>query len=67
MTFPPGIYLQPIVDKNATQPQEKTITGTVTDVNGEPILGVTVLVKGSNIGTITDAEGKFQLIIPVQC
>ena len=44
--------------------QEVTITGTVTDANGEPIVGVTVLVKGTTIGTITDVDGQFQLEIP---
>ncbi len=50
--------------QNATQQPEKTISGTVTDINGEPITGVTVIVKGTSIGTITDITGKFQLKIP---
>ena len=54
----------PGYSQNTTQQQEKTITGTVTDFNGEPITGVTVIVKGTTIGAITDVAGKFQLEIP---
>ncbi|MCW0484511.1 TonB-dependent receptor [Gaoshiqia sediminis] len=41
--------------------QVKTITGVVTGVNGDPIPGVSVVVKGTTQGTITDIEGKFSL------
>lgn len=38
-----------------------TVTGTVTDAQGEPLIGATVLVKGSTLGTSTDLDGKFTL------
>lgn len=41
--------------------QTKNVTGTVTDSNGETIIGASILVKGSGNGTITDFEGKFAL------
>ena len=46
--------------------QTIVITGTVTSaVEGEgPIPGVTVQVKGTTIGTITDANGKYTLTVP---
>lgn len=44
--------------------QEKAITGKVTDSNGKPVESASVLVKGTSIGTSTDAEGKFQFKIP---
>ncbi len=46
--------------------QERTITGTVTSsVEGEgPIPGVTVVVKGTAVGTITDANGKYSVNVP---
>lgn len=39
----------------------KTMTGTVLDANGEPIIGASVVVKGQSHGTITDFDGKFTL------
>lgn len=36
----------------------------MTDTQGEPIIGATVLVKGTGIGTATDIDGKFSLDIP---
>lgn len=41
--------------------QTKTVTGTVTDVNGEPIIGANVLEKGTTNGIITDLDGNFSL------
>jgi TonB-linked SusC/RagA family outer membrane protein len=41
--------------------QKKTITGKVSDVAESPLPGVSVVVKGTTTGTITDAEGKFSL------
>ena len=39
-----------------------TVNGTVfSEEDSEPIQGATVLIKGTNIGTITDADGKFIL------
>lgn len=37
------------------------VTGTVSDENGNPLPGVSVVVKGTSIGTLTDANGKFSL------
>ncbi len=43
---------------------ERTITGKVTESSGEPLPGVNVLVKGTQSGTVTGAEGAFTLNIP---
>ncbi len=43
---------------------QSKIDGFVKDEKGEPILGVSVYVDGSTIGTITDENGYFSLIIP---
>ena len=40
------------------------VNGTVKDKTGEPIPGVTVLVKGTTIGTVTDIDGKYFLVAP---
>lgn len=37
------------------------VTGVVTDQVGEPLIGVNVLVQGTNMGTATDIDGKFEL------
>lgn len=37
------------------------ITGTVTDANGEPLVGVRVSVKGTSVGTLTSSDGSFTL------
>jgi TonB-linked SusC/RagA family outer membrane protein len=47
------------------QQQTKNITGKVTDENGLPLPGVTVLVPGTTTGTVTDTEGAFRLEVPV--
>jgi len=45
--------------------QQFTVSGTVTDAStGEPMAGVTVLVKGTSTGKLTDASGKFTLTLP---
>ncbi len=38
---------------------QKTVTGTVKDANGEPMIGVSVIVAGTGNGTVTDLEGHF--------
>ena len=40
------------------------ISGKVTDESGEPLPGASVLVKGTNIGVITDADGNYRLSAP---
>ena len=43
---------------------QQTVTGTVTDVEGIGIPGTTVLHKGTNNGTVTDANGNFSINVP---
>lgn len=42
----------------------QTVTGTVTDESNVPIPGVSIVVKGTGLGIISDAEGKFQIEVP---
>lgn len=44
--------------------QNRTVTGKVTDENGNPIPNASVLIKGTNIGTTTKADGTYSLSIP---
>lgn len=48
-------------DNNVLGDQKKTVTGKVTDSEGEPLPGVTVLIKGTNNGTVTDFDGNYSL------
>src|SRR5690554_1947166 len=45
-------------------PFDVTVSGTVTDQEGEPIPGATVLVHGASVGTATDLEGRYSLTVP---
>lgn len=46
-------------------PQEKTvIKGKVTDSKGSPYPGVTVRIKGTNIGVVSDNDGHYELTLP---
>lgn len=49
------------MDKYAFMQQQRKISGTVTSENGEPLPGVSIVIKGTSQGTITDVEGKFLL------
>lgn len=41
-----------------------TIQGTVKDNKGEAVIGAAIIVKGTTVGTISDADGKFSLTLP---
>jgi TonB-linked SusC/RagA family outer membrane protein len=56
--------LRAVVPAPPLQPVDRTITGTVTDETNAALPGVSVLVKGTSIGTVTDADGKYTLSIP---
>lgn len=49
---------------SAMQQKQRTIKGTVSDEYGEPLIGVSVLIQGTTIGTITDIDGNYTLEIP---
>ena len=55
------ILLTPKNSENYGFQQKRTVTGSVVNDSGEPIPGATVVLKGTAIGTITDADGKFVL------
>jgi len=59
-----------IFNKNKKSSQGKggplSVSGKIVDEAGEPLIGVSVLVKGTTQGVITDIEGKYSLIVPDQ-
>ena len=46
---------------------KRTLTGTVTDEHGEPLIGAGVMVVGGKTGTATDIDGAFRLQVPEDC
>ena len=57
--LPRGASASPV--QVSAQVNKITVSGTVVDVNGEPLVGVSVLEKGTGNGTITDMDGNFTL------
>lgn len=55
---------QQIVLKNKLLQEDRTITGRVTDQEGEPIIGASIVVKGTTKGTITDFDGNYSILVP---
>jgi TonB-linked SusC/RagA family outer membrane protein len=43
---------------------QRTVTGMISDAKGEPMVGASVLVKGTTTGTISDVDGKYALKVP---
>jgi TonB-dependent starch-binding outer membrane protein SusC len=43
---------------------QKTLTGKVSDAKGEPLVGASVVVKGTTTGSVTDLDGKYSLSVP---
>ncbi len=41
--------------------QQKTVTGIISEANGDPIIGASIMVKGTTTGTTTDIDGKFSI------
>lgn len=60
------IAIMPRRQIKATEPQskEKVIKGRVTDTKGNPLIGATVKIKDTSIGTATDENGSYQFKVP---
>lgn len=58
------IVIVPANSEVISDQSQKSITGKVTDSTGGGLPGVSAVVKGTTIGTITDTDGKFKLTIP---
>lgn len=54
-------YITLVPRTTATAQNKKTVTGTIVDANGEPIIGANIVEKGTTNGTITDIDGNFTL------
>ncbi|MDR1331743.1 MAG: carboxypeptidase-like regulatory domain-containing protein [Tannerella sp.] len=56
-----GVFLS--ILPAVAQQSGRRITGTVTDMSGEPVIGANVLEKGTVNGAVTDIDGNFSLIV----
>jgi TonB-dependent starch-binding outer membrane protein SusC len=45
--------------------QTRTLTGKITDPNGNPVSNVSIVVKGTRVGTVTNTDGGYSLNVPV--
>ncbi|MDX1943670.1 MAG: mucoidy inhibitor MuiA family protein [Saprospiraceae bacterium] len=55
----PGYAAIPGIGRNVP-----VVKGIVTDKNGEPLIGATILIKGTSVGTVTDVGGSFSINVP---
>ena len=58
------VFMPRVTESAKTVQQGITITGTVTDKDGEPLPGTAVMIKGTSQGTVTDANGAYSLPVP---
>ena len=62
-----GVFEEDVVmlrERQQQQVSELVVKGLVTDTKKQPLPGVTVMIKGTSLGTVTDAEGHYVLTIP---
>lgn len=55
---------KPVPAARLSASQQYKVTGTVTDTNGDPVIGATVRRPGNSTGTVTDVDGHFELAVP---
>ena len=61
---PEPVVAAPAAAPEPAAPANVTMTGKIEDENGRPLVGATVLLKGSSKGTSTDANGNYTLEVP---
>ena len=61
LSWPTAVVVASEAPATTATDQARTVKGSVTDETGEPMIGVTVKVKGSSTGTVTDINGYFSL------
>lgn len=58
------VFLCLVMSLLQVQAQNRTLTGKVTDEKGNPVVGASVLVKGTTIGTTSKEDGQYSLAVP---
>jgi TonB-dependent starch-binding outer membrane protein SusC len=59
-----SLFLLAVVFTATAWAQQRSISGTVTDETGQPLPGVTVVVEGTTIGTVSNGNGEYTLSVP---
>ena len=60
----PNERINDTLEKVENQQANKKVSGTIVDINGETIIGASIIVKGTTNGTVTDMDGRFVLNVP---
>jgi hypothetical protein len=58
--FTPNVYNS----NSAYNPNVRNVTGKILEANGTPLAGISVAIKGSNVATVSNANGDFSISIP---
>ena len=58
------LYVRTKAATSGVQDGEVKVSGLVVDPQGEPVIGASILIEGTNKGTVTDVDGKFSLPAP---
>lgn len=53
-----------VTPAKSQQSQKKQVSGVVTDKSGVPVIGAAIAVPGTSTGTVTDANGRYSLVVP---
>ena len=64
--FENGVIMIKALDEMRPQEQKVQISGSVVDTKGQPLPGLTILLKGTTVGCVTDSEGNFRLELPMR-
>ncbi len=56
-----AILMLCFIQCSITYAQAQIVTGKLTDENGQALIGANVMIEGTNVGTITDLEGNFEI------
>lgn len=64
--FENGVIMIKALDEMRPQEQKVQISGSVVDTKGQPLPGVTILLKGTTVGCVTDSEENFRLELPMR-
>ncbi len=59
-----AVPMNSFANENESQQQPITVKGTVIDTSGEPLIGVSVTIKGTSVGVATDINGKYSINAP---